>query len=93
MLPNDSPSGHATIHPWQGVNEYSILCSTRDGGRLAMGGGSVNGKDASFGFCIEDHFQKGSSGACATFGNKGPLSSTEHFDIVDFEVYGFVHSW
>ena len=90
MLPNDSSEGTVTIHPWQGVNEYSILCSTRDGGRLAMGGG---GKDASFGFCVQDHFTKGSSGACATFGNKGPLSITGHFDIVDFEVYGFVHSW
>jgi len=90
VLPDESSEGHVTIHPWQGVNEYSILCSTLDGGRLAMGGG---GEDASFGFCVQDHFTKGSSGACATFGNKGPLSSTEHFDIVDFEVYSFVHSW
>lgn len=96
VLPNNSDSSvdHVTIHPWQGVNEYSILCSTLDGGRLAMGGGALNGsKGASFGFCVEDHFCKGSSGACATFGNKGPLSSTEHYEIVDFEVYGFVHGW
>ena len=85
-LPDDS----LTIHPWQGVNEYSILCSAREGGVLAMGGG---GRDASFGFCVQDHFTKGSSGPCATFGNKEPLSSNPHFDVVDFEVYGFVHSW
>lgn len=94
MLSDEASIDHVTIHPWQGVNEYSILCSIRDGGRLAMGGGAVHGaKDASFGFCVQDHFSKGSSGACATFGNKTSLSSSEHYDIVDFEVYGFVHSW
>ena len=44
VLADEDPS-HVTIHPWQGVNEYSILCSTRDGGRLCMGGG---GKDRKF---------------------------------------------
>ena len=83
-------SGKVVIHPWQGVNEYSILCNTQDGGRLAMGGG---GADGSFGFCVEDHFTKGSSGPCATFGNEAPLSGSAHFDVVNFEVYGFVNRW
>jgi hypothetical protein len=89
VLPDKDPN-QVTIYPWQGVNEYSILCSTRDGGRLCMGGG---GKDASFGFCVQDHFTKGTSGPCETFGNKESLSSAFHFDILDFEVYGFVHNW
>jgi hypothetical protein len=86
-IPDESHD--VVIHPWQGVNEYSILCSTNNGGRLAMGGG---GADASFGFCVQDHFTKGSSGPCATFGNKEPLSRSEHFEVVNFEVYGFVNS-
>jgi hypothetical protein len=81
---------HVEIFPWQGVNEYSILCSANDGGRLAMGGGGANG---SFGFCVQDHFTKGSSGPCATFGNTKPLSSLAQFEVVNFEVYGFVNIW
>jgi hypothetical protein len=84
------PEDNVVIYPWQGVNEYSILCSSKDGGRLAMGGGGAN---ASFGFCVQDHFTKGSSGPCATFGNMKPLSELAHFEVVNFEVYGFVNSW
>ena len=53
---------------------------------LAFGGG---GDDGAFGLSLEDDFQKGSTGHCATFDNE-PLCDEENFDIVDMEVFGFL---
>ncbi|KAI2510153.1 hypothetical protein MHU86_4185 [Fragilaria crotonensis] len=69
------------IFRWQGVNDYSQVCRQ---GCIGMGGGG-----GSFGLFLQDDFTKGSSGACDTFGNAGPLTSSPCFDILNFEVYGF----
>ena len=69
------------IYRWQGVNDYSQVCRQ---GCIGMGGGG-----GSFGLFLQDDFTKGSSGACETYGNPGPLTSSPCFDILNFEVYGF----
>lgn len=75
------------IFRWQGVNEYSQLCRKVDG-CIGMGGGG-----GTFGIFLQDNFTKGSSGACETYGNTRTLASTECFDILNFEVYGFEQFW
>uniref|UniRef100_A0A7S1Z030 Oxidation resistance protein 1 n=1 Tax=Ditylum brightwellii TaxID=49249 RepID=A0A7S1Z030_9STRA len=77
------------IHKWQGKNNYNQLCHTREG-KIAMGGG---GEDGTFGLCLQDFFGHGSTGACDTYGTTGPLTRHEHFDVVEFEVYGFEYAW
>lgn len=69
------------IYRWQGANDYSQVCRQ---GCIGMGGGG-----GCFGLFLQDDFTKGSSGACETYGNPGPLTSAECFDILNFEVYGF----
>jgi len=83
-----SSSAKVSIYKWTGHNNYNQLC---DQGQtmLAMGGG---GSDANFGLCVQDYFRKGSTGPCDTYGNP-PLCSEEFFDILDFEVYGFINAW
>eukprot|EP00587_Corethron_hystrix_P006766 CAMPEP_0113306880 /NCGR_PEP_ID=MMETSP0010_2-20120614/5956_1 /TAXON_ID=216773 ORGANISM="Corethron hystrix, Strain 308" /NCGR_SAMPLE_ID=MMETSP0010_2 /ASSEMBLY_ACC=CAM_ASM_000155 /LENGTH=289 /DNA_ID=CAMNT_0000161639 /DNA_START=650 /DNA_END=1519 /DNA_ORIENTATION=+ /assembly_acc=CAM_ASM_000155 len=56
--------------PWTGANNFMQLCDPQLG-RIAMGGG-----DGEFGFCFDDSFEIGSSGACDTFGNWRPLVSS-----------------
>lgn len=77
---NDHPDPFQ-IYRWRGVNDYSQMCRQ---GCIGMGGGG-----GSFGLCVQDDFTKGSSGACETYGNSGPLTSSQCFDILNFEVYGF----
>jgi hypothetical protein len=80
---------NVTVYKWTGRNDYNQLCSV-DSAMLALGGG---GSSAEFGLCIQDSFSRGSSGRCDTFDNP-PLASREVFDILRFEVYGFVnHSY
>ena len=77
--------GPIQIFRWKGVNEYSQLCRH---GCIGMGGGG-----GSFGLFLQDDFTRGSSGACDTYGNQSPLASSECFDILNFEVYGFERFW
>lgn len=75
------------IFRWQGVNEYSQLCRKGDG-CVGMGGGG-----GCFGIFLQEDFTKGSSGACNTFGNTTPLTSSPLFDVLNLEVYGFERGW
>ena len=70
-------------YPWSGANRYVQLCDTTNK-MMALGGGG-----GAFGLCLQDDFQRGSTGSCATFANE-PLCSQENFDIVDMEVFGFL---
>jgi TLD len=88
--PRQAPLKQATIsdpimriYRWQGVNNYNQICRHREGS-IGMGGGG-----GCFGLFLQDEFSKGTSGACDTYGNPGPLTSTTCFDVLNFEVYGF----
>jgi len=81
---HDSDAEQIVVYKWTGANRYVQLCDPSKK-LIAMGGGGLTG---SFGLCLEDDFSVGSSGHCDTFGNE-PLSSQEHFDVLDFEVWGF----
>jgi len=71
------------IFKWTGRNTYSQVCDAADsGGILAMGG------EGGFGLLFQDNFSRGSTGHCKTFGNPS-LVPGGHFDVVNFEVYGF----
>ena len=70
------------VFPWTGTNTYSQVCSV-ESEKLAMGGGG------SFGFIVQEHFSKGSTGPCATFNNPRLIRDPSGcFEIVDLEVYG-----
>ena len=73
------------VYKWTGKNRYIQLCevSTK---LLAFGGG---GDDGAFGLCVEEDFQRGSTGPCDTFDNQ-PLCDQEFFDIVDLEFWEFL---
>lgn len=69
------------VFPWTGTNTYSQVCSV-ESEQLAMGGGG------SFGFIVQEHFSKGSTGPCATFNNPRLIRDPSGcFEVVDFEVY------
>lgn len=70
-------------YKWTGANRYIQLCDPHKK-MIALGGG-----DGAFGLALEQDFQKGSSGPCATFGND-QLCEKEQFDILDVEVFGFL---
>ena len=80
----DSPSNKVIVYKWTGANRYIQLCDPQ-AKLLALGGG---GDDGEFGLCVENDFQRGSTGSCETFGND-PLCGQDRFDIVDLECYGF----
>jgi len=82
----EQPGNIVHVYKWTGLNNYNQLCLV-DTTMIALGGG---GKTADFGLCIQDSFTRGSSGRCDTFGNP-PLASRELFEILRFEVYGFVN--
>jgi len=79
-----SPSSKVIVYKWTGANRYIQLCDPQ-AKLLALGGG---GDDGEFGLCVENDFQRGSTGSCETFGND-PLCGQDRFDIVDLEFYGF----
>ena len=81
---NSSPGSRVIVYKWTGANRYIQLCDPQ-AKLLALGGG---GDDGEFGLCVENDFQRGSTGSCETFGNE-PLCSQDRFDIVDLECYGF----
>ncbi|CAF1450498.1 unnamed protein product [Rotaria sordida] len=53
--------------------------------RLQMGGSE---EPLNIGLCIQRDFNEGSTRRCDTFANK-PLSSSENFQIMEIEVFGF----
>jgi len=73
------------VYKYKGVNRYIQLVDASRR-RLAFGGG---GDDGSFGLCLEQDFQMGSTGPCDTFDNT-PLCEQENFNIVDVEIWGFL---
>jgi len=80
-------STNLRVFPWTGANRYIQYTDTSENKRmLAFGGGGQNG---SFGLCVEQDFQFGSTGTCDTFGNE-PLCDQENFSILDMEIYGFL---
>jgi hypothetical protein len=79
---DDSEDPSIYVFPWTGTNTYSQVCNV-ECEQLAMGGGG------SFGFIVQEHFSKGSTGPCATFNNPRLIRDPSGcFEIVDFEVYG-----
>jgi hypothetical protein len=82
---NDTNTDSVVVYPWTGANRYIQLVDLSRK-MLAFGGG---GCDGAFGLCIEQDFQLGSTGPCATFDNE-PLCDQENFSIVDMEIYGFL---
>lgn len=77
--------GNIKEYKWTGANHYVQLCDTSHQ-RIAFGGG---GEDGAFGLCLQEDFQVGSTGHCATFDNE-PLCADGNFHIVDLEVFGFL---
>lgn len=78
------------VYRWTGKNRYIQVCDV-SGKMLAFGGGGDKG---AFGLCLQEDFQRGTTGHCDTFDND-PLSSgceqtTTTFDIVDVEFWEFL---
>ena len=73
------------VYNYTGMNRY-IQFSDSSRRMLAFGGG---GEEGAFGLCVEQEFQRGSTGHCDTFDNE-PLCQQENFKIVDVEVWGFL---
>ena len=65
------------------MNRYIQLCDHQNK-MIAIGGGN-----GTFGLCIQQDFQYGSTGACTTFQNEA-LCPDEQFSILDVEIYGFL---
>ena len=82
-----APSTNLKVFHWTGANRYIQYTDTTESKRmLAFGGG---GDTSSFGLCVEQDFQFGSTGPCDTFGNL-PLCDQENFNIMDMEIWGFL---
>ncbi len=78
------PDRKLTFYKWVGANDYCQLCDVQ-AGRLALGGGG------NFGLVVDNNFQKGTTGSCATFNNPSLVPGIGgSFDVVEFEVYGIV---
>jgi len=67
------------LYKWSGENHYNQFCDVNQG-RIAMGGGG--GFDSQFGLCVEDYFERGSTGPCETFRNKA-LVEEGYFDVLE----------
>jgi hypothetical protein len=80
------------VYRWSGANRYIQLCDTNRR-MLAFGGG---GQDGLFGLAVQEDFQIGSTGHCATFDNEPLCDNGAHshandaFEIADVEIYGFL---
>lgn len=72
------------VYKWTAANRM-VQHIEGNKGRILMGGGKTGG----LGLCIEDNFCRGSTSRCDTFNNE-PLCPDGVFDVVSFEVYGFV---
>jgi hypothetical protein len=80
-LHNGSEGPVAVTYQWSGQNNYFMLSSHRGG--LAFGGGG------NFALLLDSELLQGSSGPCLTFDTPGPLASSESFECLDLEVWGF----
>lgn len=78
----------AEVYKWTGQNSLFQLLENETG-KLAMGGG---GADGAFAFCLEDDFQRGTTGSTATFDNP-PLTESGAFEVMNVEIYGFVNEF
>ncbi|GMH88441.1 hypothetical protein TrVE_jg6951 [Triparma verrucosa] len=74
------------MYKWTGCNNFFQLCD-QDTSRIAIGGGGEGGE---FAICVEDDFNRGTSGPTETYGNEMPLGGEGWFEVLNFEVYGFV---
>jgi hypothetical protein len=79
-----SPS-YINVYRWTGKNRYIQLCEVSSK-KIAFGGG---GDDGAFGVCVQEDFQRGSTGPCDTFDND-PLCEDGSFDIVDVEFWEYL---
>jgi hypothetical protein len=70
------------IHKWTGVNRFFQHLTPN---QLELG----NGTNGEFGICIEDDFSRGTTGPCGTYGNATSLCRSP-FEVLGFEVYGFI---
>ena len=75
------------IFSWTGANYLTQLCNNE---MIALGGGSTDGREGSFGLLIKEDLLHGYSSHSSTFGNP-PLSvegrSAASFEIVNLEVW------
>jgi len=88
--------GKIQSYKWTGKNRYFQLCDRRKQ-RFVFGCTGNDEKDvndpstesrSSFGLCIGDNFQRGTTHKCQTFDNE-PLVQSHSFEILNMEVYGF----
>ncbi|KAG7344268.1 TLD domain containing protein [Nitzschia inconspicua] len=79
------PFSYINVFRWTGKNRYIQLCDVHTK-MIAFGGG---GTDGAFGVCVQDDFQRGSTGPCDTFDND-PLCDGGSFDVVDVEFWEFL---
>jgi len=73
------------VYRWTGKNRYIQVCDVSSK-MLAFGGG---GNEGSFGLCLQEDFQRGTTGHCDTFDNE-PLCEEGNFDVVDVEFWEFL---
>eukprot|EP00535_Pseudo-nitzschia_heimii_P006707 CAMPEP_0197181056 /NCGR_PEP_ID=MMETSP1423-20130617/5448_1 /TAXON_ID=476441 /ORGANISM="Pseudo-nitzschia heimii, Strain UNC1101" /LENGTH=466 /DNA_ID=CAMNT_0042631225 /DNA_START=149 /DNA_END=1549 /DNA_ORIENTATION=- len=74
------------VYRWTGKNRYIQVCDVSNK-MLAFGGGGDKG---AFGLCLQEDFQRGTTGHCDTFDNDPLCSGHERtFDIVDLEFWEF----
>ena len=66
---------------WTGKNDFCQICD-KETSKVGMGGGM------DFGFLVQDHFWRGRSGPCGTFGNPSLVPHSEYFEIEALECYG-----
>jgi len=75
------------VYRWTGKNRYIQVCDVSNK-MLAFGGGGDKG---AFGLCLQEDFQRGTTGHCDTFDNDPLCSGYERtFDIVDVEFWEFL---
>eukprot|EP00536_Pseudo-nitzschia_multiseries_P019235 jgi/Psemu1/328977/estExt_fgenesh1_pg.C_41800001 len=75
------------VYRWTGKNRYIQVCDVSSK-MLAFGGGGDKG---AFGLCLQEDFQRGTTGHCDTFDNDPLCSSHDRtFDIVDVEFWEFL---
>ncbi len=74
--PSDTPA--LKRFAWSGENQF-FMTSTVDG--IGMGGGT------NFAFWLDKEIFQGTSGPCNTF-NAPRLSSTDQFQVLNFEIWG-----
>jgi len=81
-------SSPINVYRWTGKNRYIQVCDVSNK-MLAFGGGGDKG---AFGLCLQEDFERGTTGHCETFDNDPLCSSNERtfFDIVDVEFWEFL---